>query len=129
MSINLDQFTEKAQATVEAAIQLAKDYANSQGALLDSHVKSADLTYAVYPAHLGFVLLNENAGDEPVPGGSSHAQIPLFASVIQKAGGDVVSTIILRLVPCTFTQSKMPDPRETRIAAHHCPPSLSISTA
>jgi hypothetical protein len=47
---------------------------------------------AVYPAHIAFVLLNEGAGDEPAPGGTSHTQIPLFASVIQKAGGDVVST-------------------------------------
>jgi hypothetical protein len=31
MAVNIDQFTDKAQATVEAAIQLAKDYANSQG--------------------------------------------------------------------------------------------------
>ena len=48
--------------------------------------------YAVYPAHIAFVLLNEGAGDEPAPGSTSHTQIPLFASVIQKAGGDVVST-------------------------------------
>ena len=31
MAIDLDQFTDKAQATVQAAVQLAKDYANSQG--------------------------------------------------------------------------------------------------
>lgn len=31
MSLNIEQFTDKAQATVQAAIQLAKDYANSQG--------------------------------------------------------------------------------------------------
>lgn len=30
MALDLDQFTDKAQATVQAAIQLAKDYANSQ---------------------------------------------------------------------------------------------------
>lgn len=30
MALNLD-FTDKAQATLQAAIQLAKDYANSQG--------------------------------------------------------------------------------------------------
>jgi hypothetical protein len=34
MAIDLDQFTDKAQATVQAAVQLAKDYANPQGALL-----------------------------------------------------------------------------------------------
>jgi len=33
MAIDLDQFTDKAQATVQAAVQLAKDYANSQGGL------------------------------------------------------------------------------------------------
>ena len=33
MAIDLDQFTDKAQATVQAAVQLAQDYANSQGAL------------------------------------------------------------------------------------------------
>jgi len=33
MAIDLDQFTDKAQGTVQAAVQLAKDYANSQGAL------------------------------------------------------------------------------------------------
>ncbi len=49
------------------------------------------VTYAVYPAHIAFVLLNEGAGDEPAPGSTSHRQIPLFASVIQKAGGDAVS--------------------------------------
>jgi ATP-dependent Clp protease ATP-binding subunit ClpB len=47
----------------------------------------------VYPAHLGFVLLNEGAGDEPASGSTSRTGIPLFASVIQKAGGDVVSTL------------------------------------
>jgi len=30
MALNLD-FTDKAQTTLQAAIQLAKDYANSQG--------------------------------------------------------------------------------------------------
>jgi hypothetical protein len=30
MALNLD-FTDKAQATLQTAIQLAKDYANSQG--------------------------------------------------------------------------------------------------
>jgi hypothetical protein len=48
--------------------------------------------HAVYPAHIAFVLLNEGAGDEPAPGSTSQTQVPLFASVIQKAGGDVVST-------------------------------------
>ena len=93
MAQNLE-FTDKAQATLQAAIQLAQDHANSQGTSIVSSLTPtftvADyVAYAVYPAHLAFVLLNEGAGDEPAPGS---AQIPLFASVIEKAGGDVVST-------------------------------------
>lgn len=76
MAFNLDQLTDKARESVEAAVQLATDYANSQ----------------LYPVHLAFVLLNEGAGDGPTTGNISQSQIPLFASVIQKAGGDVVST-------------------------------------
>jgi hypothetical protein len=41
MAVDLDQFTDKAQATVQAAIQLAKDYANSQGASFCSRSESA----------------------------------------------------------------------------------------
>jgi hypothetical protein len=122
------EFTDKAQATLQAAIRLAKDYAVSQGM---SIVLSFTLTpvahyfvYAVYPAHIAFVLLNEGAGDEPAPGG---IQIPLFASVIQKAGGDVVSTPHPFTRPCSPTH-QMPDPRKTRIAAHHYSPSCAIST-
>jgi len=101
MTFDLDQFTDKAQATVQAAIQLAKDYANSQSESMSISSSSvltpiAHLSLfprAVYPAHIGFVLLNEGAGkEESAPGGISQTQIPLFASVIQKAGGDVVST-------------------------------------
>lgn len=40
--------------------------------------------FAVQPAHIAFALLNEGAGQ-----GSGHS---LFTSVIQKAGGDPVST-------------------------------------
>ena len=51
------------------------------------------LTYfAVYPVHLASVLLNEGSGDGQTTGNISQSQISLFASVIQKAGGDVVST-------------------------------------
>lgn len=57
----------------------------------------------MYPAHIGFVLLNEGAGDEAAPGGTSQAQIPLFASVIQKAGGDVVSSSLLLCSGTTLT--------------------------
>lgn len=46
----------------------------------------------VYPVHLASVLLNEGAGDGQTTGNISQSQIPLFASVIQRAGGDVVST-------------------------------------
>jgi ATP-dependent Clp protease ATP-binding subunit ClpB len=60
------------------------------------------ITSTVYPAHLGFVLLNEGAGDDPAPGST---QIPLFSSVIQKAGGDVVSTLLSFGWSCTRTQS------------------------
>jgi hypothetical protein len=61
--------------------------------------------YEVYPVHLAFVLLNEGAGDGPATGNISQSQIPLFASVIQKAGGDVVSTCPITSYPCVFTVS------------------------
>ncbi|KAI0003683.1 P-loop containing nucleoside triphosphate hydrolase protein [Russula compacta] len=96
MSLNIEQFTDKAQATVQAAIQLAKDYANSQ----------------IHPAHLGFVLLNEGAGDDPAQGSISQThQIPLFASVIQKAGGDVtlVKRALQRVIVRLPSQSPPPD--------------------
>ncbi|KAI0296195.1 P-loop containing nucleoside triphosphate hydrolase protein [Russula brevipes] len=102
MAVNIDQFTDKAQATLEAAIQLAKDYANSQ----------------VYPAHLGFVLLNEGAGDEPAPGSISQThQIPLFASVIQKAGGDV--TVVKRALQRTIVRlpAQSPPPDDVSLAS------------
>ncbi|EJD03965.1 uncharacterized protein FOMMEDRAFT_106313 [Fomitiporia mediterranea MF3/22] len=59
-------FTDRAQQSVAAALQLAKDYANAQ----------------VYPVHLAFVLLNEGSG------GAESKQHSLFSSVIQKAGGE-----------------------------------------
>ena len=59
MTSNFD-FTDKAQDSLTAATQLAKDYANAQ----------------VHPAHIAFVLLNEDPS--------------LFSSIIQKAGGDTV---------------------------------------
>ncbi|KAI0308210.1 P-loop containing nucleoside triphosphate hydrolase protein [Multifurca ochricompacta] len=98
MSLNLDQqFTDKAQATVQAAIQLANDYANSQ----------------IYPAHLAFVLLNEGAGDGSALGNVSqtHTHIPLFVSVIQKAGGDVtlVQRVLQRVIARLPAQSPPPD--------------------
>lgn len=110
MALNFD-FTDKAQATLQAAIQLAKDYANSQGKTvvsnftLHDHRVAYHVVYAVYPAHIAFVLLNEGAGDEPAPGSTLHTQIPLFASVIQKAGGDVVSTPLSFTRPYSFANS------------------------
>lgn len=71
------EFTDKTEETVSAAVQLAKDYANAQ----------------VHPAHLAFALLNEGAGGEPPGGLAGNSQTSLFSSVIQKAGGDSVSTV------------------------------------
>ena len=71
-SINLDQFTDKAQQTLQASIQLARDYANG----------------SLHAAHIAFALLNETSSADGAP--ASTAQIPLFASVINKAGGDPV---------------------------------------
>ena len=113
MALDLDQFTDKAQATVQAAIQLAKDYANSQSESISISSSSvltpiAHLSLfprAVYPAHIGFVLLNEGAGNESAPGGITQTQIPLFVSVIQKAGGDAVSTSLLYIFCCPSTLS------------------------
>ncbi len=131
MALNFE-FTDKAQATLEAAIQLAKDYANSQGmsAILSLSLPPVahQVTYAVYPAHIAFVLLNEGAGDEPVPGTTSHTQVPLFASVIQKAGGDVVSTAYcLDVRVHQLLSFQILDTRKTRIETHHHPPSFPIA--
>ncbi|KAI0778205.1 P-loop containing nucleoside triphosphate hydrolase protein [Trametes elegans] len=65
-------FTDKTQESLAAAIQLAKDYAHAQ----------------VHPAHIAFVLLNEGPGEGGAPASGSHS---LFASVIDKAGGDSVA--------------------------------------
>jgi hypothetical protein len=84
--------------------QFATDYANSQCTSFHPFTPSSAHIYAVYPVHLAFVLLNEGAGDGPT-GNISQSQIPLFASVIQKAGGDVVSTFPIISYPCVFTVS------------------------
>ena len=86
-----------------------------------------DVVYAVYPAHIAFVLLNEGTGDESAPGSTLHTQIPLFASVIQKVGCDVVSTPCHPLVMFA-NLPQMPDARKTRIAAHYYSPSCAIPT-
>ena len=88
MSLSFD-FTDKAQETLAAAIQIAKDYANAQGKHLISstRVKNSCTMFLVHPVHIAFALLNEGAGADGGP-----SQIPLFASVIQRAGGDPVCT-------------------------------------
>ncbi|KAL5518951.1 hypothetical protein ACEPAH_634 [Sanghuangporus vaninii] len=81
-------FTEKAQQSLAAAIQLTKDYANAQ----------------VYPAHLAFVILNEGAGEE-------NPKHSLFASVIQKAGGEpqLVNRALQKQIVRLPTQDPPPD--------------------
>lgn len=130
MSLSLDAFTDKAQASVAAALQLAKDYSHAQREffLLPTPLNMDSLTLSlVYPAHLAFVLLNEGAGDTTAPGGVSHAQTPLFASVIQKAGGDVVSLIIPLVFSFASLTSCFSDSRQARSPKTHCPPTLTIS--
>ncbi|KAI9063082.1 hypothetical protein FKP32DRAFT_1758622 [Trametes sanguinea] len=89
-------FTDKTQESLAAAIQLAKDYAHAQ----------------VHPAHIGFVLLNEGAGDG-APASTTHS---LFQSVIEKAGGDPVTVrrglqkLIVRL------PSQSPPPEEVSLS-------------
>ncbi|KAL5495272.1 hypothetical protein ACEPAI_735 [Sanghuangporus weigelae] len=81
-------FTDKAQQSLAAAIQLTKDYANAQ----------------VYPAHLAFVILNEGVGEE----NSKHS---LFASVIQKAGGEpqLLNRALQKQIVRLPTQDPPPD--------------------
>ncbi|KAK7058967.1 hypothetical protein VNI00_001591 [Paramarasmius palmivorus] len=96
MASNFD-FTDKTQQSLAAAIQLAKDYANAQ----------------VHPAHIAFALLNEGAGE----GGPSGAS--LFASVIQKAGGDPqgIKRSLQKLIVRLPTQSPPPDETSLSSAA------------
>ncbi|KDQ63541.1 hypothetical protein JAAARDRAFT_29560 [Jaapia argillacea MUCL 33604] len=103
MASNFD-FTDKAQETLAAAVQLAKDYANAQ----------------VHPAHIGFVLLNEGGGDQSVPGGLSQSSgTPLFASVVQKAGGDptLVKRGLQKLIVRLPAQNPPPDETSLSSAA------------
>ncbi|KAF9229277.1 P-loop containing nucleoside triphosphate hydrolase protein [Gyrodon lividus] len=100
--MSLDNLTDKTQQSIAAAIQLARDYANAQ----------------VHPAHLAFVLLNEGEADGAIPAGvqasNSHS---LFASVIQRAGGDPtpvkrgLQKLIVRL------PSQSPPPEDVTISA------------
>ncbi|SJL05615.1 probable heat shock protein HSP104 (endopeptidase Clp ATP-binding chain HSP104) [Armillaria ostoyae] len=83
MTSNFD-LTDKTNETLTTAIQLAKDSANAQ----------------VAPAHIAFVLLNEEGGGTP-----------LFASVVEKAGGDaaVVKRALKKALVRLPTQSPPPD--------------------
>lgn len=48
----------------------------------------------VHPIHLAFVLINEGAGETKSGGSGSFTDVPLFVSVIQRAGGDPVRTML-----------------------------------
>ncbi|KAG6857559.1 hypothetical protein H0H87_000158 [Tephrocybe sp. NHM501043] len=103
MASNFD-FTDKTQQSLSDAFQLAKDYANAQ----------------VYPAHISFVLINEGSGTS-VPGGiqQSSGPVPLFVSVIQRAGGDPIAVKrgIQKLIVRVPTQSPPPDETSLSTAA------------
>jgi ATP-dependent Clp protease ATP-binding subunit ClpB len=80
------EFTDKAQETVSAAIQLAKDYAHAQ----------------VHPAHLAFALLNEGEA-QTMPGGAAKPSgASLFSSAISRAGGD--PTLVKRGLQKTYVR-------------------------
>ncbi|PPQ63768.1 hypothetical protein CVT24_004310 [Panaeolus cyanescens] len=96
------EFTDKTQQSIAEAIQLAKDHANAQ----------------VYPAHLAFVLLNESGSEGSMPGGTSTAGAPLFASVVSRAGGD--PALIKRGIQKLIVRLPTQDP---------APEEISISTA
>ncbi|KAI1797900.1 P-loop containing nucleoside triphosphate hydrolase protein [Ganoderma leucocontextum] len=97
---NLD-FTDKTQESLQAAIQLAKDYANAQ----------------VHPAHIAFALLNEGQG--VAAAGASPPPHSLFSSVIEKAGGDstTVRRGLQKLIVRLPTQSPPPDETSLSSAA------------
>ncbi|KAH7910949.1 P-loop containing nucleoside triphosphate hydrolase protein [Hygrophoropsis aurantiaca] len=84
--MNFD-FTEKAQQSIAAAIQIAKDHANAQ----------------VHPAHIASALLND--------GGETPSQTSLFSTVIEKAGSDqaVVKRGIQKLIVRLPSQDPPPD--------------------
>lgn len=103
MASNFD-FTDKTQQSLAAAIQLAKDYQNAQG--LNSFLISLLSTnpfLPVHPVHIASVLLNESSTEAGMPGGSSGSS-SLFESVIQKAGGDSVSSLSAQDL-CILTDS------------------------
>lgn len=97
-------FTDKAQDSIGAAAQLAKDYANAQ----------------IHPAHIAFALLNEGAGEQSVPGGLNSASgTSLFSSVIQKAGGDPVSALYSKIDQ--YTNPFILDSSKAQPSKAHCP--------
>jgi len=51
----------------------------------------------VHPAHFGAALLSEGTGADGVASGGQN-NTPLFTSVIQKTGGDLVNILILLFV-------------------------------
>ncbi|KAF8445935.1 P-loop containing nucleoside triphosphate hydrolase protein [Boletus edulis BED1] len=93
--MNVDNFTDKTKQSITAAIQLAKDYSNAQ----------------VYPAHLAFVLLNDGQAPGVAMPGSRGSSPPLFASVIQRAGGDptLISRGLQKVIVRLPSQSPAPD--------------------
>ncbi|KAJ7932404.1 P-loop containing nucleoside triphosphate hydrolase protein [Mycena leptocephala] len=93
MATNFD-FTDKAQESIAASLQAAKDYANAQ----------------VHPVHIASVLLNEGAGDG-IPGGLGSTGTSLFSSVISRAGGDptIVKRAVQKAIVRLPTQSPPPD--------------------
>jgi ATP-dependent Clp protease ATP-binding subunit ClpA len=93
--MNIDNLTDKTKQSLAAAIQLANDYSNAQ----------------VYPAHLAFVLLTEGHIPDSTPAGSRGSSPPLFASVIQRAGGDPISIsrALQKLIVRLPSQSPAPD--------------------
>ncbi|KAG8762497.1 hypothetical protein FRC15_008466, partial [Serendipita sp. 397] len=87
------EFTERTEQTLAAALQLAKDYANSQ----------------VQPVHFASVMLNEEQqplpGGLPKPGGQNTS---LFIQAIQKAGGD--QTLVNRAIQRQLVRLPAQDP-------------------
>ncbi|KAG9314355.1 P-loop containing nucleoside triphosphate hydrolase protein [Chiua virens] len=95
--MNFDNLTDKTRQSLAAAIQLAKDYANVQ----------------VHPAHLASVLLNDDQASASAQSlsGTRASPRPLFASVIQKAGGDPtpIARGLQKLIVRLPSQSPAPD--------------------
>lgn len=90
-------FTDRAQASISAAVQTAKDHNHS----------------SVLPLHLALALLIEDGQPSPAPSGSPQSEnsASLFASCLRKAGADPakLETLLrtaLRKIP---VQSPPPD--------------------